>query len=427
MPGRFEPVVAGQLKASNRNILFTYDDAYLERVRDERAISIYEPELPLFAGTLPLPDGLAMPGCIRDAAPDAWGRRVIRHKLLGPERAESDDPSLLSELTYLLESGSDRIGALDFQVSPTEYVPRCVDHASLEELADSIEKVEKGLPIHTELDRGLIFGCAVGGAHPKALTERDDTKFVAKFGSPAVSHNVVKAEFVAMRLASIVGLNVAPVQLTAVRNMDVLLVERFDRLPRNGDWSRKLVVSALTLFELDELMARYASYEAFAEIVGRRFTLPADSLRELFSRVVFNILCGNTDDHARNHAAFWHGDTLELTPAYDICSQNRTGGEASQAMLILGNKRLSRVSTCLKAADHFGLSREEAIEMVAGQISCLVENWEGVCNEANFSLAERAGYWGRQFLNPFAFDDLRGDASLLKAHASDARAALPSA
>ena len=55
------------------------------------------------------------------------------------------------------------------------------------------------------------------------------------------------------------------------------------------------------------MMARYASYQDLAEIIRHRFTAPSDTLRELFSRIVFNILCGNTDDHARNHAAFWDG------------------------------------------------------------------------------------------------------------------------
>ncbi|WP_369403275.1 HipA domain-containing protein [Glaciecola punicea] len=64
---------------------------------------------------------------------------------------------------------------------------------------------------------------------------------------------------------------------------------------------------------------RYASYETLSEIIRHRFTKPKDTLRELFSRLVFNILCGNTNDHARNHAAFWDGKHLSLTPAYDIC------------------------------------------------------------------------------------------------------------
>lgn len=79
------------------------------------------------------------------------------------------------------------------------------------------------------------------------------------------------------------------------------------------------MVSALTILELDELMARYASYETLAEIVRHRFDAPVPTLHELFGRLVFNVLCGNTDDHARNHAAFWNGSSLALTPAYDIC------------------------------------------------------------------------------------------------------------
>jgi serine/threonine-protein kinase HipA len=96
---------------------------------------------------------------------------------------------------------------------------------------------------------------------------------------------------------------------------DVLLVERFDRELAGGGWQRKAMVSALTMLSLDEMMARYGSYEDLAELVRHRFVDAPATLRELFSRLVFNILCGNTDDHARNHAAFWDGRTLKLTSA----------------------------------------------------------------------------------------------------------------
>src|SRR3546814_7650654 len=69
--------------------------------------------------------------------------------------------------------------------------------------------------------------------------------------------------------------------------------------------------SALTLLELDEMMARYASYEELADIIRHRFVAPTETLHELYGRLVFNILCGNTDDHARNHAAFWDGKRSE--------------------------------------------------------------------------------------------------------------------
>ena len=115
----------GRLEADNGNIMFNYGKSYLERVNAGKpAIAIYEPELPLRTGFLPLLEGLTMPGCIRDAAPDAWGRRVIINKKLG-QKGASTDTADLDELTYLLESGSDRIGALDFQTVSDRVCAAC--------------------------------------------------------------------------------------------------------------------------------------------------------------------------------------------------------------------------------------------------------------------------------------------------------------
>ena len=397
-----EPVVAGRLEADNGTLLFNYGKSYLERVNDARsAISIYEPELPLEAGALSLLNGLSMPGCIRDGAPDAWGRRVIINKKLGL-KGVSTQTAELDELTYLLESGSDRIGALDFQLSPSEYEPRSAANVPLEELLDSAARVEKGVPLTPELDLALYHGTAIGGARPKALIEDNDKKYVAKFSSSTDIYSVVKAEFIAMRLADLVGLNVAPVKLEIAANKDVLLIERFDREKVKQGWVRKPMVSALTLFGLDDMMARYASYETLAEIIRYRFTNPKNTLYELFSRLVFNILCGNTDDHARNHAAFWDGKELTLTPAYDICPQGRAGNEASQAMLISANNNLSQLKTCLETAHNFLLSEKDAHSIFEQQIAVIELHWQDVCAEARLSEVDRNLFWRRQFLNAFA-------------------------
>ncbi len=406
LPGETTPVVAGRLEADNGNLLFNYGKSYLERINDTKpAHPIYEPELPLKAGTLPLLNGLSMPGCIRDGAPDAWGRRVIINKKLGLKGA-STDTTVLDELTYLLESGSDRIGALDFQHSPSEYKPRNAANVPLEELLDSADRVEKGVPLTPELDMALYHGTAIGGARPKALVEDKDKKYVAKFSSSTDLYSVVKAEFIAMKLADFVGLNVAPVKIETAANKDVLLIERFDREKVKQGWARKSMVSALTLFALDDIMARYASYETLAEIIRYRFTDPKDTLKELFSRLVFNILCGNTDDHARNHAAFWDGKDLSLTPAYDICPQNRAGNEASQAMLIHGNNNLSYLKSCIETAHNFLLSKGEALAIFEKQKEIIETNWDAVCDEAQLSEIDRRLFWGRQFLNPFTFEGL---------------------
>ena len=400
LPEETAPVVAGVLTRAGDQLVFNYGRSYLAR---RNAIPIYEPELPLKAGALPLLPGLSMPNCIRDAAPDAWGRRVIINRKLGRSGRQVDTAEL-DELTYLLESGSDRSGSLDFQLSPTGYVPRLPTAASINDLLDAVARVEQGVPLAPDLDQALLHGSSLGGARPKALIDADDKKYVAKFASRSDVYSVVKAEFIAMRLAALAGITAAPVRLARALDKDVLLIERFDREKSGNGWRRMATVSALTLFGLDELMARYASYEDLAAIIRRRFDAPTDTLHELFARLVFNVLCGNTDDHARNHAAFWDGRHLRLTPAYDICPQQRAGNEATQAMLVIGDNRFSRISVCLEAAPAFLLPADAAVAIVAHQVTVIRNQWKQVCDEASLSTVDRRLFWRRQFLNPFAFE-----------------------
>lgn len=401
LPGETNPVVAGRVgREAGGRLTFNYGQSYLAR---DKAIAIYDPELPLKAGEIPVHANMQMPSCIRDASPDAWGRRVIINRTFGATGGRADQAEL-DELTYLLESGSDRIGALDFQLSATDYKPRQRINATLDELMQSADRVEKGVPLSPDLDLALQHGTSLGGARPKALIDSGDRKFIAKFSASGDLYNVVKAEYVAMRLARVVGLNVAPVELTHGLGKDVLLIERFDRARTKGGCSRRAIVSALTMLELDESEARYASYQDFAELIRHRFTAPRQTLEELFGRIVFNILSGNTDDHARNHAAFWDGKDLSLTPAYDICPQGRTGGEATQAMLLIGNKRLSQLTLCLEAAPQFQLEAERARVIINRQIAAIRAHWGNVCDGAGLSEVDRGFLWGRQFLNAFALE-----------------------
>jgi serine/threonine-protein kinase HipA len=401
LPGATDPVVAGRLDARGDVLDFTYGRSYLAR---DDATPLYLPELPLVRGRIEPLRELYVPGCIADAAPDAWGQRVIMNRLLGAG-TDSTDPATLSLLTYLLESGSDRTGAIDFQRSPDEYVRRGDGGAPLELLAESAELVERGEPLPRELEQALLHGSSIGGARPKAAIDDGGRHLIAKFSSTSDRFPVVKAEFVAMELARRCGLDVASVELTSAYGKDALLVERFDREPESA--TRRHVVSALTVLELHELLARYASYADLAEQVRRRFTEPRRTLRELFGRIVFNVLVGNTDDHARNHSAFWDGSNgmLTLTPAYDICPQARAGGEASQAMIIRPDGfRMSQVSGCVDGAATYMLSEADAREIVDHQIETIESQWDEVCDIAALGRAERDLFWRRQFLNPYAVE-----------------------
>ncbi len=402
LPGATEPVVAGRLDQDGDRLTYTYGASYRRR---KSAIPIYEPELPLQEGVIAPITGLSMASCIRDASPDAWGRRVIINRMTG---RKPDDAGVaeISELTFLLQSGSDRIGALDFQTSATEYVPRLAAQASLGELMEAAALIEKGIPLPTSLDQALNHGTSIGGARPKALIDDGAKKFIAKFSATNDTYSVVKAEFIAMKLAAACGINAASVSMTRAAHKDVLLIERFDRTHTENGWIRHAMVSALTMLGLDEMMARYASYEDLAELIRHRFTEPKGTLKELYARICFNVLCGNTDDHARNHAAFWDGKMLELTPAYDICPQGRTGNEASQAMLIKGDGRASTLEMLLAAAPDYHLKEAEAAALIEHQITTIAQSWQEVCDEAELSPIDRKLFAGRQFLNSYALEGL---------------------
>ena len=401
--GETRPVVAGALVAEADRHRFNYARSWLAR---PGAVPLHVPELPLVAGAIePLP-GLSMAGALRDASPDAWGRRVIAARL-ARGGGRTDEPG---ELDCLLLSGSDRIGGLDFQASPTTYVARAGGSASLDDLSEAADLVDRGEPLPDALDLALRHGTSIGGARPKALLDDGARKLVAKFSSFTDVRSVVKAEFVGMRLARAVGLDVARVELVEAMGRDVLLVERFDRERVADGWARRHLVSALTLLELDEMMARYASYETFADVVRRRFDEPRRALRELYSRLVFNVLVGNTDDHARNHAAFVRGERLSLTPAYDLCPQPRTGNVASQAMRILGARADATLAACVASAPAWRLSTAEAIGIVESQVRTLIDAWPAVIEEARPDDATRRSLWRRSVLNPYAFE---GDADWL--------------
>ncbi|MDQ8044720.1 MAG: type II toxin-antitoxin system HipA family toxin [Solirubrobacteraceae bacterium] len=383
LPGAEEPVPAGIAREQHGIVRFAYGNGY--RARPD-AMSLNTVELPLVEGFRDPPPGLTVPGCLADAGPDGWGRRVILNRLVGADGAVDD----LSALTYLREAGSDRIGALDFQASPSEYRPRGSSRATLDQLLEFVTNVEEGIPVPPELDDAMRAGASVGGARPKALLRDGDRELIAKFSASSDRWSLVRGEFLAMTMAARCGLDVAPVELARVGDRDVLLVERFDRVP--GTRQRRALLSGLTLLGLDEMWPGQAAYGDLAELMRTRFTRPQSSRRELFARLTFNVLCGNTDDHARNHAAFWDGRELTLTPAYDICPYIRETGEATQAMRLGRGEdpgRLANIGECVRRAELFGLSTAQAREIVDAQRETIDAEWNDLCDEAGLTPVDR--------------------------------------
>ncbi|MGD9960145.1 type II toxin-antitoxin system HipA family toxin [Nocardioides sp.] len=373
---------------------FTYARSYLER---GDAISLYTPELPLRRGAQEPRAGLTVAACLKDATPDSWGERVIGNRL-GAGDAE------LSVETYMLESGSNRLGALDFQRSPEVYHPR-VHSTTLDELYDAAEKVLAGEPLAPALGDALMNGTAIGGAHPKVLVSDDSgAECIAKLSRSSDVHPWIPAEAVGIELARRCGLDVPDAEVLQSLGRDVLVINRFDRLPGR---QRRHIVSGLTLLGFDALLgARYGSYPDLLDVLRELGSSPQDVGRTLFERVVFNIAIGNNDDHARNHAAFWDGANLELTPAFDLTPQPRSTDTSAQAMAIgRDGSRASQFSTCVAAAADYGMSRDAARLIVDRVVSTIENQWSDAADAAGLARADRDLLWKRSVLNRSTFYD----------------------
>ena len=394
LPGADAPVVAGRVYQVGPELRFNYGQNYLGRTD---AIALQPVGLPLEEGGQRPDIGLDAHGVIRDAAPDSWGMQVILRRRIGIDAQDTDELPLL---TYLLESGSNRVGGLDFQTSSDHYEARTTD-GTLVELVEAGERLVRGLPFSQKLDDVLTYGTAIGGARPKALLAVGDRQLIAKFSVSTDTFRWMEAEAVGMELARRCGVSVAPTELTRAADRDVLLVNRFDR---PGSGTRRQVLSALTLLGLPELAARHATYVDLAEQVRLGFDSPDATLLELFRRIVVNVLVGNTDDHARNHAAFWDGTRLSLTPAFDICPQPRSTGEATQAMAFGNNdERRSRLAACVGAAAIYQLPPRVASDIVEECTAVVVDQYEDVCASVGVTEFAKDLLWQRAVANPSVF------------------------
>lgn len=396
LPSQTEPVLAGRVDQTGSLVTFIYALRY--RTRPD-AISLFAPELPLRPGIQEPADGLTIAGALRDGSPDRWGRAVI-------ERRRGATPNSLSEIDYMLSSSSNRFGALDFQVSRENYVPRD-DSATLDELHEAASILDEGGELSAGLAAALIHGTSLGGARPKAtLSDSNGSEWLAKFASSDDhAFSVVNAEGAMLELARRADISVPESKVVSSLGKEVLLVRRFDRDATGG---RHHVVSGLTMAQTNEMHARYVSYPQILDVLRMYAKDATQPGPELFRRIAMNIAISNNDDHARNHAAFWDGRCLELTPAYDLAPGQRSGDTFEQAMAFGRGDHGAKVSNfaaLVRESETYGISAAEGRDIIDHLVSAIRDNWDDAAEVARLSAADKQNLRERQILPRAAFFD----------------------
>jgi serine/threonine-protein kinase HipA len=371
---------------------------------------------------LPRWRGMAV-GAVDDARPDRWGERVIQYL---------DKPERLALMEYLYYAGDDRFGALSVSTSESAYTPRSTGPLprlnQAQHLSKVVHKVSAREAVSSVERKILSAGGSFGGAKPKGLIDIGGEQWVIKFfdNEPI---DLPLIEHASMTLAKLAGITVAETQVVPLTGENALIVRRFDR-----DGPRRIhCISAGTALRAQAIGGEEPElgYPHLAQLLRRAGVMTQDQnlndMRELFRRMIFNILIDNTDDHEKNHALQVVEPTLQgryrLAPAYDVLPTN--SGAGYQEFIVGSDQRDSTLSNAMSQCELFGYTPAQAAAEVVRVIR-VVDGWRdhfsacGVTNADLENLATRidgerllgqrrtfnpAGYATRQSpkrRNPFA-------------------------
>jgi serine/threonine-protein kinase HipA len=386
------PVPAGLLETigigREATARFAYGRRYLQR---KDRVALDPVQLPLHDADTEreyvAPEGFVLFNGIRDTAPDGWGRHLM-------DRAAG--AHALSEFDYLVATGDARVGALAF--GPDLSGPKRIvawqeenlhgENLDLADMLEAVRELDTAEGLAPEHHRFLVRGSSLGGARPKATTEYDGKQWIAKFGRAEDRFPVCRAEYVTMRLAGQVGITVPPVRLEKILGQDIYLIERFDRVSEGKDYRRLPFISGLTIIGAHESESSLQSYRRLAEQLRLFGSNPVKDAKELWQRMVFNILCNNNDDHLRNHGFLWDGKGWRLSPGYDIVPAPQVSLERDLAIGVGRNGRRATLRNALSDVASFALSPEEAVAMARAMQQTVKNAWEDLFRRYGFTPAE---------------------------------------
>jgi serine/threonine-protein kinase HipA len=378
---------------------FEYDEAALGR--PEIAAVALDPRLPPLRGPQHAARGHSNFGLFCDASPDGWGRLLMQRRLERLQRTGALDKRYrLVESDYLLGVHDGfRTGALRFKLQEQGpflddqddvAAPPFVRLRELEAASRALED-ETLPPDSPRIDAWLRMlvapGGSLGGARPKACVVDDSgALWIAKFPSIKDKHDVGAWELVVQSLALACGMRVPEARTQKFNSgQNTFLVKRFDR---NADGGRTHFASAMTLTgrQDGDDASSGTSYLELARVLIDHGANTAADLAELWSRIVFNMLVSNTDDHLRNHGFLLEpGRGWRLSPAYDM---NPVAGAGGLRLNVSETDNARDLDLALSVAPFFRVKWPDA-RAIVDRLRAVVSQWLVVATRLGITARER--------------------------------------
>ena len=348
-----------------------------------------EPALKLTEGVFHTGINQDIFGAIGDSAPDRWGRVLMRRAESRRAKNEKETARSLSEADYLLGVSDElRQGALRFSekidgdfLSPKDKqsIPPLID---LPKLLAASEKFVDDKENSQDLKLLLAPGSSLGGARPKSsVLDKNGNLAIAKFPRKDDEFEIEKWEAVALTLAKNAGITTPSFSLEKINKKPVLIVKRFDRIKK----IRIPFLSAMSMLQARD--NEQHSYLEIADALAQYGAAPDEDMKQLWRRIVFNVLISNTDDHLRNHGFLYESQKgWRLSPAYDL---NPTPTEIKPRILTTAidfNNNSASLETALSVSENFRLNKNEANKIIK-EVAKSTAKWREVAK--NFNLRKK--------------------------------------
>jgi len=389
-----EPRRIGTLRynqqGARENAAFEYDGDWLAAA-DRFAI---DPLLPLIAGPqfhAKVRDGSIFHSAIADTEPDGWGKRVIhrdhaKRREETRKQGEAIETRPLNELDFLLAVDDvSRIGALRFQDEEGVFRRASEDWrrtapplVELRHLLAASQAVESNTETAADLAYLRGRGTSLGGLRPKCTVIDEEGRLsIGKFPSIRDERSVTRGEVLALRLASMAGINAATASIVDSDGLPVALVRRFDR-PKGG--GRLMYVSAATVLGVDPRDGAEHSYTDIVDALRRHGASPREDIEELWRRIAFSILITNVDDHILNHG-FLHADggLWRLSPAFDVNPFPERVREL-KTWISEDTGPAASIDALMSSNAYFGIVPARAKEIL-GDVERAVARWRDIAGE----------------------------------------------
>ena len=390
-----KPMLVGTLRSyvirGKEHFSFNYDEEWLA----SKYVHQIDPTLQLYVGEQHAEDDRNFK-IFLDSCPDRWGRLLMQRREAVIARNEKRRANKLFETNYLLGvHDSFRMGALRFCTSHSGpflddnedlAAPAMTSLPELQQAANGVEdKPDFDNPDYLKWLNMLISpGSSLGGARPKAsVRDVDNTLWLAKFPSRYDDYDIGLWEFVVYQLALAAGINMAESKVHAIgSHHHIFLTKRFDR---EDDGRRLHFTSAMTQLEYYDGSDDGASYLELAEFITQNGSNTQEDLEQLWTRMLFNIMVSNSDDHLRNHGFIFDTTGWRLSPAYDI---NPTPHATGLHLNIDDMSNALEVDLAYEVAEYFQLNAQKADDIYQ-RVAAAVSRWEELAKKAGIEKGER--------------------------------------